>query len=107
MFPGFDEPMVLRSGRPSPHLPRARGVQCAGGMSTRSLLGLTVSLVGLVGLAACGDSKVPGEPFGVGSEAVTTQYGVDYSFARPSPASITAAGYTFVVRYSSNDPGKN
>jgi MYXO-CTERM domain-containing protein len=76
-------------------------------MSTRSLLGLTVSLVGLVGLAACGDSKVPGEPFGVGSEAVTTQYGVDYSFARPSPASITAAGYTFVVRYSSNDPGKN
>jgi glycoside hydrolase-like protein len=58
-------------------------------------------------LVACGDANSPGEPFGVGSFALTPTYGVDYSFARPSPASIVAGGFTFVVRYLSNDPGKD
>jgi hypothetical protein len=30
---------------------------------------------------------------------VTQTLGIDYSFARPSPAAIRAAGYTFVIRY--------
>ncbi len=33
--------------------------------------------------------------------------GVDYSFARPSPASIRAAGYTFASRYVSDSSAKN
>src|ERR1700733_4619673 len=40
-------------------------------------------------------------------EALSTRYGVDYSFARPSPASLKADGYSFVARYLSNVPGKN
>lgn len=32
---------------------------------------------------------------------------VDYSYERPSPASIAAAGYGGVIRYLSNEPGKN
>jgi len=32
---------------------------------------------------------------------------VDYSFARPDPAAIKAAGYVGVMRYLSNTPGKN
>jgi hypothetical protein len=36
------------------------------------------------------------------------RYGVDYSWARPSPSSLRSAGYTFVVRYLSYDTtGKN
>lgn len=33
--------------------------------------------------------------------------GVDYSYARPAPAEIRAAGYGFVMRYLSNEPAKN
>jgi MYXO-CTERM domain-containing protein len=58
-------------------------------------------------LQACGDSPIQGEALGVASEAITPTYGVDYSFARPSPASIVAGGYTFVVRYLSNESAKN
>ena len=34
------------------------------------------------------------------------QQGVDYSFSRPSPASIVAAGYTFVMRYLASSASK-
>src|ERR1044071_2126039 len=39
---------------------------------------------------------------------VATRMGVDYSWARPSPQALIAAGYTFAVRYTSfNTTGKN
>jgi hypothetical protein len=37
----------------------------------------------------------------------SARLGVDYSYARPSPAGIRGAGYTFAVRYLSHDPSKN
>jgi hypothetical protein len=40
-------------------------------------------------------------------QAVTEAYGVDYSFARPAPATTRAQGYSFVVRYLSHDSGKS
>src|ERR1700722_3563753 len=58
-------------------------------------------------LQACGEWLIQGDALGVASEAITPTYGVDYSFARPSPASIVAGGYTFVVRYLSNESAKN
>lgn len=33
--------------------------------------------------------------------------GIDYSFSRPNPNAIHAAGYGFVMRYLSPDPAKN
>jgi hypothetical protein len=43
-----------------------------------------------------------------GSAVTGSDLGVDYSDARPSPASLVADGYTFVVRYLSYDTsGKN
>jgi hypothetical protein len=56
-------------------------------------------------LGGCGSSN--GEAVGASSEAISPTYGVDYSFARPSPASIRAAGFTFVARYLSHESGKN
>jgi hypothetical protein len=44
----------------------------------------------------------------VGSAVTGSDLGVDYSDARPTPASLVADGYTFVVRYLSYDTsGKN
>src|SRR4051812_9111 len=67
----------------------------------------------IVVLAACGevverdDAMAPGNGSdGMGDPALRT--GVDYSWARPSPAGIRAAGYTFAVRYLSHSTtGKN
>lgn len=36
-----------------------------------------------------------------------TVLGVDYAWGRPQPVHIAAAGYRFVMRYLSNDSGKN
>jgi hypothetical protein len=59
-------------------------------------------------IAACGDSNGHGDDVGVASAAITPRYGVDYSWARPSPSSLHAQGYTFVARYLSYDTtGKN
>jgi hypothetical protein len=67
----------------------------------------------LVALAACGevverdDAMAPGsDSDGMGDPAL--RRGVDYSWARPSPDGIRAAGYTFAVRYLSHSTtGKN
>jgi len=84
-----------------------RPTSCRIVVSRMVLLGL----LGLAGLAttACGDVEDPG---GAGDAGVpdsdgnlasdTMRAGVDYSFARPSPAGIRAAGYTFAVRYLSH-----
>jgi len=36
-----------------------------------------------------------------------TQDGIDYAWARPAPADVRAAGYTFAARYLSHDSGKS
>jgi hypothetical protein len=56
-------------------------------------------------MVACGSPA--GEATGSSDEAITPTYGVDYSFARPSPSGIRASGYTFVARYLSHEPAKN
>ena len=71
-----------------------------------------VSCLALTGWTACaglGDPDDPGDPDDVSNIAsdITTRAGVDYSFARPSPSGLRAAGYTFAVRYLSYDAGKN
>ena len=50
------------------------------------------------------DPGDPGDPDSYGNIAsdITLRAGVDYSFARPSPAGIRAAGFTFAVRYFSH-----
>jgi len=71
-----------------------------------------VGVVGLVGMTACAgldDADGPDDE-GIGDVAsdVTVRSGVDYSWARPSPSGLRAAGYTFAVRYLSFDTtGKN
>jgi hypothetical protein len=56
--------------------------------------------------SACGGAH-DGEPVGTSSSAITPTYGCDYSFARPSPASIIAQGFTFAARYVSGGGGKD
>jgi Domain of unknown function (DUF1906)/FG-GAP-like repeat len=69
----------------------------------RPLLALATAL-----FVAAGCSGGPsGERVGETSNAITPRYGVDYSFARPSPASIRAAGFTFAARYLSYTPAKD
>jgi hypothetical protein len=57
-------------------------------------------------LSACSDGAATlGETLGEQSSAITPISGCDYSFARPSPSSLTSMGYTFAARYLSGDPG--
>ena len=58
----------------------------------------------LGGALGCGGE---GEDLGSQLSALGARMGVDYSFARPSPASIRAAGYTFASRYVSDSAAKN
>src|SRR5262245_53924168 len=69
-----------------------------------------VGVVGVVGMTACAGLDDPDDLEGIGDVAsdVTVRSGVDYSWARPSPSGLRAAGYTFAVRYFSYDTtGKN
>jgi hypothetical protein len=68
----------------------------------RSFLYLPLLAVVAIGCGPADSARV-----GSSSEAFSPTYGVDYSFARPSPASIRAAGFTFVARYLSYEPAKN
>jgi Domain of unknown function (DUF1906) len=59
----------------------------------------------LAGTAALGSAA--GLPLGSRASAAT-RLGIDYSWARPRPSAIVAAGYSFVCRYVSwNTTGKN
>jgi hypothetical protein len=62
------------------------------------------AVLGGLGAAAVGTAV------GIGSGrpafAATTR-GIDYSYGRPRPSAIDAAGYTFVCRYVSHNPSKN
>ncbi len=65
-----------------------------------------VVLASLVVFAAC--SAPPGDEKLASSSEALTATGVDYSWARPSPSGLKAAGYTFAARYLSHDTtGKN
>jgi len=63
-----------------------------------------LSLSGLA-LSACSDSNGRSEDLGSSSAAISPIPGCDYSFARPSPASLVGLGYKFAARYLSGDPG--
>src|SRR4051812_34610788 len=64
---------------------------------------LVVSLfVGV--LAGCGPD---GLDVGDDASALGGRMGVDYSFARPSPSSLRASGFTFAARYLSDYRSKN
>jgi len=65
-----------------------------------------VSLLGLA-LSACSDGAHggPGEDVGSANAAINPISGCDYSFARPTPSSLTSMGYQFAARYLSGDPG--
>jgi hypothetical protein len=63
-----------------------------------------VTCLALLGASAFGGVDDPGE---LDAGDITVRAGVDYSFARPSPAGIRSAGYIFAVRYLSYDTGKN
>jgi hypothetical protein len=66
------------------------------------------ALAGAALLAPLGCSGGPGENTGRTSSSVGTRQGVDYSWGRPSPSGLAAAGYTFACRYLSYDTtGKN
>jgi hypothetical protein len=111
--------MIASLWRRAAHFYRLRMMhtRAASGCVTRMpRVGLFVRLVGLlavvalVGTAACAGLDDPDDFEGTGDVAsdVTVRSGVDYSWARPSPAGVRAAGYTFAVRYFSFDTtGKN
>ncbi len=68
-------------------------------------------LLGLLLASACGPG-IAGEdgaddPTNQTAQDLGGRAGVDYSGARPSPASLKAAGYTFASRYLSDSPSKN
>ena len=69
-------------------------------MRMQKWLFVASSLVGfsVLGMGCSGNG---GEGVGSSSAGITTSYGVDYSFARPSPASLRAQGYKFAARYLS------
>jgi hypothetical protein len=46
------------------------------------------------------------DPTASDEAAIGGGYGVDYSYARPTPATLASQGYTFAARYLSEDPGK-
>jgi hypothetical protein len=64
---------------------------------------ILMQFMALLVTSACGVSPDTEED----EQAVTTHYGVDYSFSRPSPATIKAQGYTFVSRYLSYGSSKD
>ena len=66
-------------------------------------MAVLATLVAALGCSGAG----PRESLGSAEEGITPSYGVDYSFARPSPASIRAGGFTFAARYLSPEAGKN
>jgi MYXO-CTERM domain-containing protein len=68
-------------------------------------LGVVAASVLGLGLFACSDTNRGGEQLGASSAAISPIPGCDYSFARPTPASLVSLGYKFAARYLSGDPG--
>jgi hypothetical protein len=71
-------------------------------LARRALLVAAIPLV-----AGCG-AESPDEDLDTLEDALNPRYGVDYAWARPTPAHLKAQGYTFAARYLSYDTtGKN
>jgi len=69
-----------------------------------ALLALLLPVTGCIG-GGIDDSSNAGK---LGDAVTGPGFGVDYAWARPTPASLTADGYGFVARYLSHDTtGKN
>jgi len=79
-------------------------------MAHRTLL-RALRFLGVVAATACPTVGCSGggggEEIASSASAIDPAYGVDYSFSRPSPASIRASGFAFVARYLSHESGKN
>jgi hypothetical protein len=75
---------------------------------SRGLLPLAIAAALAPAIGCIGGASSDTEGVDQRGNAVTGPgLGVDYSFARPTPASIVAGGYGFVARYLSNESGKN
>ena len=59
----------------------------------------------VIAAGSCADAPPPES--GEEVSALTVATGVDYSWARPSPAALRGAGYTFAARYLSDDASKD
>lgn len=75
--------------------------------SLRGLLHLSLLAAALPLVPACAGGSA-GENVDTQNDPLKTTYGVDYAWARPSPSSLKAQGFSFVARYLSYDTsGKN
>ena len=71
-------------------------------------LAASIALASSSLLVGCGAGASDSEDTDSRDDAVTHRMGVDYSWARPSPAHLKSEGYTFAARYLSYDTtGKN
>ena len=73
-------------------------------MTSRRFIALQFLMLLVTSCAAQSDGDAPLDQ---DEQATTTRFGVDYSFARPSPATLRGQGYTFAARYLSYSSGKN
>lgn len=72
-------------------------------LASRSLLAAVVPV-----MVGCGPLDEDHDQVGAEASEINARYGADYAWARPTPARLKAAGYSFVVRYLSYDnTGKN
>jgi MYXO-CTERM domain-containing protein len=59
----------------------------------------------VLAFGGCSSAGPGDENVGEQGSAITPISGCDYSFARPTPASLVSMGYRFAARYLSGDPG--
>lgn len=72
------------------------------------LASLSLLVAALPLLVGCGVGADDPDAIDARGDAINPIYGVDYSWARPSPAHLKAEGYAFAARYLSYDTsGKN
>jgi hypothetical protein len=76
--------------------------------SLRRLAFLSLLAAALPLVSGCGAEADDMEDVDARDDAINARYGVDYAWARPSPAHLKSEGYTFAARYLSYDKtGKN
>jgi hypothetical protein len=81
-------------------------MRTSNGASRLSALRFVAAALPLI--VGCSGGASDGESVGEQGDALNPVYGVDYSWARPSPSSLKAQGFAFAARYLSwNTSGKN
>ena len=85
----------------SRRLPLARAFSASAAVLRGALATGVVALT----FGGCGNAGPGSEDVGEQGSAITPISGCDYSFARPTPASLVSMGYMFAARYLSGDPG--